>query len=215
MDKGLTPYLLAIAPIIMFIGFSLGPDTEDLQGQAYLDEIKKVDANMMALTTVVIIVGIVSTIGSFFLLSQDMMSNVGKTQQDMLMLARVAFVVPLVCFTIGAGAQAEAYWLLTEDPEGMTADEADDLAMDLHRISNHIWGAMPIGLGFALALAGTAGLMGKDLAPNANTFGFGFPLIIGIGLLTVFWTEAWIFFFVAMFAGMPLGIMMLMKKLEI
>ena len=215
MKQSLTPYVLTIGPIIAFLGFMLFPVEDGVYGQEYLNELEAADPNMVSLATMFIVIGIISIIGSFFLLSQDMMANVGKTQQDMLMLARVAFVVPLICFTIGAGAQAEAYWLLTEDTEEMTADEADDLAMDLHRISNHIWGAMPIGLGFALALAGTAGLMGKDLGPNANTFGFGFPLIIGIGLLTVFWTEAWIFFFVAMFAGMPLGIMMLMKKLEI
>ena len=110
MDKGLTPYLLALAPIIMFIGFFLGPETDDLQGQAYLDEIKDIDANMMALTTVLIVVGMVSTIGSFFLLSQDMMPNVGKMQQDMLMLARIAFVIPLNCFTIGIGVEAEMHW---------------------------------------------------------------------------------------------------------
>ena len=215
MDKGLTPYLLAIAPIIMFIGFSLGPETDELQGQAYLDEIKKVDANMMALTTVVIIVGIVSTIGSFFLLSQDMMPNVGKMQQDMLMLARIAFVVPLVCFTIGIGAEAEIHWLLTEGEDDMTVEEENALAMDLHNISQHVWGAFPAGLGFALMLIGGAGLTGKDLSANPTNWVFGFPLVIGIGMFTVYWTNAWIFLFASIFVGVPIGVMMLMGKLEV
>ena len=215
MDKGLTPYLLALAPIIMFIGFFLGPETDDLQGQAYLDEIKKVDTNMMALTTVLIVVGIVSTIGSFFLLSQDMMPNVGKMQQDMLMLARIAFVVPLICFTIGIGAEAEIHWLLTEGEDDMTVEEENALAMDLHNISQHIWGAFPVGLGLALMLVGGAGLIGKDLSANPANWVFGLPLVIGIGMFTVFWTNAWFFFLASIFAGVPIGIMMLMGKLEV
>ena len=90
MKQSLTPYVLTIGPIIAFLGFMLFPVGDDVYGQEYLNELEAADPNMVSLATIFIVIGIISIIGSFFLLSQDMMSNVGKTQQDMLMLARVA-----------------------------------------------------------------------------------------------------------------------------
>ena len=214
MDKGLTPYLLTIAPFIMFIGFALAPETDELRGQDYLDELAKAETGMFSIAIVLIVVGMVSIIGSFFLLSQDMMSSVGKMQQDMLMLARIAFIIPLVCFTIGIGAEAEMHWLLTEGEDDMTADEANAIALDLLTVAMHVWGAFPVGLGFALMLIGGAGLIGKDLSANRNDLVFGVPLVIGIGMFTVYWTNAWFFFMGSIFTGVPIGIMMLMGKLD-
>ncbi len=215
MSQSLTPYMLTIAPIILIIGFFLHPVPDEIYGQEYLDQLKDADQNMVQLSAFLVFTGIICTIGSFFLLSQDMMPKVGKMQQDMLMLARVAFVVPLVVFSFGIGAELEMYWLLTEDGDSLTAEEEDALAMDLHLISSHIWASMPLGLGLALALVGAAGLVGKDLSANANTFGFGLPLLIGLGLFTVYFTNAWIFILFAPFAGVPIGVMMLMGKLEV
>ena len=214
MDKGLTPYLLTIAPIIMFIGFALAPETDDLRGQEYLDELKSADTNTFLISSALIIVGMTSVIGSFFLLTQDMMAKSNKTQQDLLMLSRIAFVIPLICFTIGVGTEAEMHWILTEGDDDMTAEEENALALDVLTISQNVWGAFPIGLGFALMLVGGAGLIGKDLSANRNDLVFGVPLVIGIGAFTAMWTNAWFFLMISIFTGMPIGIMMLMGKLD-
>jgi len=39
--------------------------------------------------------------------------------------------------------------------------------------------------------------------------------VIGIGMFTVYWTNAWIFLFASIFVGVPIGVMMLMGKLEV
>ena len=67
MKQGLTPYMLALGPIAMFIGFSLWPgggtDDSFLLGDAYLEDVKNVDMNMLYLSILITATGILMIFG--------------------------------------------------------------------------------------------------------------------------------------------------------
>ena len=101
MDKGLTPYLLTFAPVIMFIAFMTGP--EDVRGQEYIDWLKGKDLSMMVGETILVTAGAIMMFGGWFVLTQDMMAKSNKTEQDLLILSRVALILPLTLLLLATG----------------------------------------------------------------------------------------------------------------
>ena len=77
MKQGLTPYLLTLAPIVMFIAFMTGPD--EVRDQDYLNWLKDQSLTMMAGGTIVVTIGAVMMFGGWFVLTQDMMAKSNKT----------------------------------------------------------------------------------------------------------------------------------------
>ena len=112
MDKGLTPYLLTFAPVIMFIAFMTGPD--DVRGQGYIDWLKGQDLNMMVGGTILVTVGAIMMFGGWFVLTQDMMAKSNKTEQDLLMLSRVALILPLTLLLLSTGMDIEKCCLVKD-----------------------------------------------------------------------------------------------------
>ena len=126
MKQGLTPYMLALGPIAMFIGFSLWPgggtDDSILLGDAYLEDVKNVDMNMLYLSILITATGILMIFGGFFLLSQDLMANSGKIQQDLFMMSRIGFMFTLTVFYL--------FFALSLESAFIAQGENDDYASD-------------------------------------------------------------------------------------
>ena len=120
MDKGLTPYLLVIGPVLMFIAFMTGPD--DVSGQEYIDYLKDTDMNTMIIGTILVTVGAIMMFGGWFVLTQDMMPKSNKTQRDLLMLSRVALIFPITLLLLATGMDLEAHWLVTEGEDDLTVE---------------------------------------------------------------------------------------------
>ncbi len=214
MDKGLTPYLLVIAPVLMFIAFMTGPG--DVRGQEYIDELKNTDMNTMLMGTILVTVGAILMFGGWFVLTQDMMAKSNKTQRDLLMLSRVALILPITLLLLATGMDLEAHWLVTEgEDDYFTVEEENAIALNNHYVSTYFWGTMPITWALGLILIGVAALMGDQKDKHSEQWVFAGPLVTGLGLISAYWIEeAWLFFMVAIIISLPIGIMMLMGKLD-
>ena len=213
MDKGLTPYLLVIGPVLMFIAFMTGPD--DVHGQEYIDYLKDTDMNTMIIGTILVTVGAIMMFGGWFVLTQDMMVKSNKTQQDLLMLSRVALILPITLLLLATGMDLEAHWLVTEGEDGLTVEESEAIALNNHNVSSYFWGTMPISWALGLILIGVAALMGNQKDKHSEQWVFAGPLVTGLGLMSAYLIEgAWVFFIVAIVISLPIGIMMLMGKLD-
>ncbi len=214
MDKGLTPYLLTLAPVVMFIAFMTGPD--DARGQDYIDWLKDTDLNMMILGTLLVTVGAIMMFGGWFVLTQDMMVKSNKTQQDLLMLSRVALILPITLLLLATGMDLEAHWLVTEgEDDYFTVEEEEEIALNNHYVSTYIWGTMPITWALGLILIGVAALMDDKKDKHGAQWVFAGPLATGLGLIGAYWFDPlWVFFMVALVISLPIGIMMFMGKLD-
>ena len=214
MDKGLTPYLLTFAPVIMFIAFMTGPD--DVRGQGYIDWLKGQDLNMMVGGTILVTVGAIMMFGGWFVLTQDMMAKSNKTEQDLLMLSRVALILPLTLLLLATGMDMESWWLVNEgEPDYFTVEEEEAIALNNHNVSSYIWGTMPITWALGLILIGVAALMGDKKDKHSAQWVFAAPVVTGLGLIGAYWSEPlWLFFIIALVISLPIGIMMLMGKLD-
>ena len=214
MDNGLTAYLLVIAPVLMFIAFMTGPD--EVRGQEYINYLKDTDANTMMIGTILVTVGAIMMFGGWFVLTQDMMAKSNKTQRDLLMLSRVAFILPITLLLLATGMDLEAHWLVTEgEDDYFTVEEEETIALNNHYVSTYFWGTMPLSWALGLILIGVAALMGNQKDKHSEQWVFAGPLVTGLGLMSAYLIEgAWVFFIVAIVISLPIGIMMLMGKLD-
>ena len=214
MDKGLTPYLLVIAPILMMIAFMTGSD--DVLGQEYIDYLKDTDLNTMIIGTILVTVGVVMMFGGWFVLTQDMMVKSNKTQQDLLMISRVALIFPMILILLATGMDMESWWLVNEgEDDYFTVEEEEAIALNNHNLSSYIWGTMPITWALGLILIGVAALMDNKKDNHSEQWVFAGPLVTGLGLIGAYWFEPlWLFFIVGLVISLPIGVMMLMGKLD-
>ena len=221
MKQGLTPYMLALGPIAMFIGFSLWPgggtDDSILLGDAYLEDVKNVDMNMLYLSILITATGILMIFGGFFLLSQDLMANSGKIQQDLFMMSRIGFMFTLTVFYLFFALSLESAFIAQGENDDYASDPelADQLVMDTNYMSMSIWSSMPIAWGTALILFGIAAVTGNNAPKKPVEWAYAVPIAAGIGLITFLWTGGGdAFFFFAIFCAMPVGILMLAGQLD-
>ena len=214
--------MLALGPIAMFIGFSLWPgggtDDSILLGDAYLEDVKNVDMNMLYLSMLITATGILMIFGGFFLLSQDLMANSGKIQQDLFMMSRIGFMFTLTVFYLFFALSLESAFIAQGENDDYASDPvlADQLVMDTYYMSMSIWSSMPIAWGTALILFGIAAVTGNNAPKKPVEWAYAVPIAAGIGLITFLWTGGGdAFFFFAIFCAMPVGILMLAGQLDV
>jgi len=160
-------------------------------------------------------VGAIMMFGGWFVLTQDMMVKSNKTQQDLLMLSRVALILPITLLLLATGMDLEAHWLVTEGDDDLTVVEEEAIALQNREISSYFWGTMPISWALGLILIGVAALMDDKKDKHGAQWVFAGPLVTGLGLISAYWIEeAWLFFMVAILISLPIGVMMLMGKLD-
>jgi len=214
MDKGLTPYLLTLAPVVMFIAFMTGPD--DVRGQDYIKWLDDQSMNMMVGGTILVTAGAVMMFGGWFVLTQDMMMKSNKIQQDLLMLSRIALILPIVLLLLATGMDMESWWLVNEGEEDyFTPAEEEAIALNNHYVSTYMWGTMPISWALGLILIGVAALLGNQKNKHMEQWVFAGPIVTGLGLIGAYWFDPlWLFFMVALVISLPIGVMMLMGKLD-
>jgi hypothetical protein len=221
MSKGLTPYMLALGPIAMFLGFTLWPgggtDDSILLGQEYLDDVTTVDLNMLYLSILITATGILMIFGGFFLLSQDLFAKSGKMQQDMFMLSRIGFMFTLTIFYLFFALSLESAFIAQGENDDYASDPAlaDQLVMDTYYMSMSIWSSMPIAWGTALILFGIAAITGNNAPKKPVEWAYAVPIVAGLGMLTFLWNGGGdAFFFFAIFSGAPIGFLMLAGQLD-
>ena len=217
MCKSLTPYMLALGPIVMFLGFIMSTDYQGVLGQEYLDEVKALDMNMTILTIFITAIGILMVFGGLFLLSQDLMANSGKVQRDLLLMSRIGFMFAFTIFYLFFALQLESIAIAQGENDDYASDSAlaDQLVLDTHYMAESIWSSMPIAWGTALILFGIAAVTGNNSPKESMEWAYGLPIIGGLGLISIFWVEdGFVFFLFAMFCAVPIGVLMLTGHLK-
>ena len=213
MCKSLTPYMLALGPVVMMVGFFTWPVGDDEFGQAALDSLKAADDNMLYFSTILAATGVLMIFGGLFLLSQDLMANSGKMERDMLMMSRIGFMFAFTVFFLFFGMSMEANMLVKGEYNYLTDEESNALALDVINLSNHIWGSVPIAWGTALLLLGVAAV--RTVAPKEPMeWAYALPVVAGLGMITMLWHEMEAAFFFAMFCTVPIGVLMLTGHLK-
>ena len=214
MKQSLTPYMLALGPLVMMVGFMTWPVGDNEFGQAALDTLEKADNNILFLSGLVVATGVLMVFGGLFLLSQDLMANAGKMERDLLLMSRIGLMFAFTIFYLFFAMNMEANFLVKgQYDDDYTAEESDAMALDLMNLSNHIWGSVPIAWGTSLLLFGVSAL--RTIAPKEPIeWAYALPAIAGLGMMTLYWHEEDAFFFFAIFCAMPIGILMLTGHLK-
>ena len=217
MCKSLTPYMLALGPIVMMVGFIMSPDLERLLGQEYLDEVKALDMNMTILTIFIAAIGILMVFGGLFLLSQDLMANSGKVQRDLLLMSRIGFMFAFTIFYLFFALQLESIFIAQGENDVYAGDPAlaDEITLDTHYMAESIWSSMPIAWGTALILFGIAAVTGNNSPKEQMEWAYGLPIIGALAMMSSFLgVGGFAAFLLAMFCAMPIGILMLTGHLK-
>ena len=213
MCKSLTPYMLALGPVVMMVGFFTWPVGDAEFGQAALDSLKAADDNMVYFSGLLTATGILMIFGGLFLLSQDLMANSGKMERDMLMMSRMGFMFAFTVFYLFFAMSLEANFLVKEGDDHLTTDENNALALDLINLSNHIWYSLPIAWGTALLLLGVSAV--RTVAPKEPMeWAYALPAVGGLGMITMLWHDNHAAFFFAMSCAVPIGVLMLTGHLK-
>ena len=207
--------MLALGPIVMMVGFMMWPVPDDVVGQAAVDILKDADMNMILVSGFLTGTGVLMMFGSLFLLSQDLMANSGKMQRDMLLMSRMGVMFAFTVFYLFFATSMESAWLVQEGREGFTPEEDNDVALTVTNIGNHIWGSMPLAWGTALILLGAASVTGNNTPKETIEWVYALPAVAGLCLMSTYLTDLDVFFFVAVFCGLPIGIMLLTGHLKI
>ena len=217
MCKSLTPYMLALGPIIMMVGFVTLPDFEGVVGQEYLDEVKALDFDITFVKMFIVATGVLMLFGGFFLLSQDLMANSGKLQRDLLMMSRIGFMFAFTVFYLFFALQIESIAVAQGVNDAYADDPAlvDELALDAHYMAEGIWGSMPIAWGTALLLFGIAAVTGNNSPKESIEWVYALPIIGALAMMSSFLgVGGFAAFLLAMFCAMPIGVLMLTGHLE-
>ncbi len=221
MCKSLTPYMLALGPIVMFLGFIMSTDYQGVLGQEYLDEVKALDMNMTIFTIFIAAIGILMVFGGLFLLSQDLMANSGKVQRDLLLMSRIGFMFAFTIFYLFFALQLESIAIAQGENDDYASDPAlaDQLVLDTHYMAESIWSSMPIAWGTALILFGIAAVTGNNSPKESMEWAYGLPIIGGLAIISSFWVGYWfeggfVLFLLALFCAVPIGVLMLTGHLK-
>ena len=217
MCKSLTPYMLALGPIIMMVGFVTLPDFEGVVGQEYLDEVNALDFDITFVKMFIVATGVLMLFGGFFLLSQDLMANSGKLQRDLLMMSRMGFMFAFTVFYLFFALQIESIAVAQGVNDAYADDPAlvDELALDAHYMAEGIWGSMPIAWGTALLLFGIAAVTGNNSPKESIEWVYALPIIGALAMMSSFLgVGGFAAFLLAMFCAMPIGILMLTGHLK-
>ena len=217
MCKSLTPYMLALGPIIMMVGFVTLPDFEGVVGQEYLDEVNALDFDITFVKMFIVATGVLMLFGGFFLLSQDLMANSGKLQRDLLMMSRMGFMFAFTVFYLFFALQIESIAVAQGGNDAYADDPAlvDELALDAHYMAEGIWGSMPIAWGTALLLFGIAAVTGNNSPKESIEWVYALPIIGALAMMSSFLgVGGFAAFLLAMFCAMPIGILMLTGHLK-
>ena len=70
-----------------------------------------------------------------FVLTQDMMVKSNKAQQDLLMLSRIALILPIILLLLATGIDMESWWLINEgEDDYYTPAQEEEIVLNNHYV---------------------------------------------------------------------------------
>ncbi|MGB1476054.1 MAG: hypothetical protein ACPG73_07645 [Candidatus Poseidoniaceae archaeon] len=184
-DRNLTPYFLAIGPLLLVGAYMQWPaaDAIGLRGtQSLIDE-----ADSLMPLLIMATLGTLLVLGGLYLLISDMMSNATGMNKQLLSLASVLVILTMAFFVTGMGSNVTV--INAEDAEVDADDEAYTFASDADKLGsqhaafetgNTVWQMSPVTWGLSLVLIGLVSFMTKR---PESAMDYVLPALMPVGTL--------------------------------
>ena len=184
-DKNLTPYFLAIGPLLLVGAYMQWPaaDAIGLRGtQSLIDE-----ADSLMPLLIMATLGTLMVLGGLYLLISEMMSNATGMNKQLLSLASVLVILTMAFFVTGMGSNVTV--INAEDAEVNADDEAYTFASDADKLGsqhaafetgNTVWQMSPVTWGLSLVLIGLVSFMTKR---PESAMDYVLPALMPVGTL--------------------------------
>jgi hypothetical protein len=184
-DKNLTPYFLAIGPLLLIGAYSQWPaaDAIGIRGtQSLIDEADSLMPLLIAAT-----LGTLMVLGGLYLLISDMMSSATGMNKQLLSLASVLVVLTMAFFVTGMGSNvtvinAEDAEVDSDDEQYAFFSESDKLnsQSSAFETGNTIWQMSPVTWGLSLVIIGLVSFMTKR---PESAMDYVMPALMPVGTL--------------------------------
>ncbi|MDC3290144.1 hypothetical protein OAU99_01925 [Candidatus Poseidoniaceae archaeon] len=184
-DKNLTPYFLAIGPLLLIGAYSQWPaaDAIGIRGtQSLIDEADSLMPLLIAAT-----LGTLMVLGGLYLLISDMMSSATGMNKQLLSLASVLVVLTMAFFVTGMGSNVTV--INAEDAEVDSDDEPYAFFSESDKLNsqssafetgNTIWQMSPVTWGLSLVIIGLVSFMTKR---PESAMDYVMPALMPVGTL--------------------------------
>lgn len=184
-DRNLTPYFLAIGPLLLVGAYMQWPaaDAIGLRGtQSLIDE-----ADSLMPLLIMATLGTLMVLGGLYLLISEMMSNATGMNKQLLSLASVLVILTMAFFVTGMGSNVTV--INAEDAEVDADDEAYTFASDADKLGsqhaafetgNTVWQMSPVTWGLSLVLIGLVSFMTKR---PESAMDYVLPALMPVGTL--------------------------------
>ena len=184
-DRNLTPYFLAIGPLLLVGAYMQWPaaDAIGLRGtQSLIDE-----ADSLMPLLIMATLGTLLVLGGLYLLISEMMSNATGMNKQLLSLASVLVILTMAFFVTGMGSNVTV--INAEDAKVDADDEAYAFASDADKLGsqnaafetgNTVWQMSPVTWGLSLVLIGLVSFMTKR---PESAMDYVLPALMPVGTL--------------------------------
>ena len=184
-DRNLTPYFLAIGPLLLVGAYMQWPaaDAIGLRGtQSLIDE-----ADSLMPLLIMATLGTLLVLGGLYLLISEMMSNATGMNKQLLSLASVLVILTMAFFVTGMGSNVTV--INAEDAKVDADDEAYTFASDADKFGsqnaafetgNTVWQMSPVTWGLSLVLIGLVSFMTKR---PESAMDYVLPALMPVGTL--------------------------------
>jgi len=184
-DKNLTPYFLAIGPLLL-VGAYMNWPASDLIGMRGTDSlINEADSLMPLLIAATL--GTLMVLSGLYLLISDMMANASGMNKQLLSIASVLVVLTMAFFITGMGSNVTV--INAEDLDVDSENESYAFASDSDKLGSQnaafetgatVWQMSPVTWGLSLVLVGLVSFMMKR---PESAMEYVLPALMPVGTL--------------------------------
>lgn len=184
-EKNLTPYFLAIGPLLLIGAYMQWPAADAIGIRGTQSLIEEADSLMPLLIAATL--GTLMVLGGLYLLISDMMSNATGMNKQLLSLASVLVVLTMAFFVTGMGSNVTV--INAEDAEVDSKEEAYTFFSESDKLNsqnsafetgNTVWQMSPVTWGLSLVIIGLVSFMTKR---PESAMDYVMPALMPVGTL--------------------------------
>lgn len=184
-EKNLTPYFLAIGPLLLIGAYMQWPAADAIGYRGTQSLIEEADSLMPLLIAATL--GTLMVLGGLYLLISDLMSNATGMNKQLLSLASVLVVLTMAFFVTGMGSNVTV--INAEDAEVDSKEEAYTFFSESDKLNsqnsafetgNTVWQMSPVTWGLSLVIIGLVSFMTKR---PESAMDYVMPALMPVGTL--------------------------------
>lgn len=184
-EKNLTPYFLAIGPLLL-VGAYMNWPAADVIGNRGMQSLADASDTLMPLL-IVATLGTLMVLGGLYLLIGEMMHNAIGLNKQLLSIASVLVALTMAFFIVGMGSNVSV--INAEDAKVDEADESFAFESEEDKVEsqniafetgNTVWQMSPVTWGLSMILVGLVSFMIKR---PESTMDYALPALMPVGTL--------------------------------